>query len=157
MVTMTESLTGPPPPPDIAARAREIADDFAVLSDWEDRFAFLMEAGAELPPLSADERSDANKVRGCASQVWLVSRIADSPHGRILKLRGESDALLVRGLIALVLRLFDGQKPEAVLAFGARDFFERLGLRGALTPQRSNGLAAMLERVRADCAAHGSR
>lgn len=156
MATMAETSTTAPAVHDISARAAEIADDFALLTDWEDRFAFLMEAGAEMQPLEPGERIGDNKVRGCASQVWLVSGISDSPHGKVLRLRGESDALLVTGLVALVVRLFDGQKPEAVLAFDAREFFDRLGLRGALTPQRSNGLSAMLERVRADCAAHGN-
>lgn len=138
--------------PDIAAAAEAIAADFAQFEDWEDRFAYLMELGAELPPLPAGGQSDRNKVRGCASQVWLISTRVEAP-APVMRFQADSDALLVKGLAALLLILFDGRRPAEILDYDAGAFFARLGLASALTPQRSNGLAAMLARLRADSAA----
>jgi cysteine desulfuration protein SufE len=125
----------------------EIRADFELLEDWEDRYRYVIELGRGLEPLRATDRTDANKVRGCASQVWLVTE--PQGDGR-LSFRGDSDAHIVRGLIAILLRLCSGRRPEDILAFDAKAAFEGLGLSGALSQQRSNGLASMVARIRKD-------
>src|ERR1700759_4936323 len=125
----------------------EIAAEFEVLGDWEERYRYVIDLGKDLSPLTDAERSEANKVRGCASQVWLVS---EPQADGTLQFRGDSDAHIVRGLIAIVLRLFSGRQPAEILAFDAPAAFETLGLKGALSQQRSNGLASMVARIRAD-------
>ena len=125
----------------------ELADDFEVLGDWEERYRHVIEMGKALEPLAADERSDANKVRGCASQVWLLT---EPRAGGALSFRGDSDAHIVRGLIAVLLRLYSGRAPAEILAFDVKAGLEKLGLSGALSQQRSNGLAAMVDRIRKD-------
>src|SRR4051812_47322093 len=137
-------------PSSIDAELQELAAEFELLGDWEERYRHVIDLGRGLAPLSDAERSDANKVRGCASQVWLVT--ARSPEGRLV-FRGDSDAHIVRGLIAILLRLYSGRTPEEVLAFDARAAFAALGLSGALSTQRSNGLFSMVERIRRDAAA----
>ncbi len=128
----------------------ELVDEFEVLGDWEERYRYVIDLGRELTPLSEPERSDANKVRGCASQVWLVTEPgADNS----LEFRGDSDAHIVRGLIAVLLRLYSGRSPEEIANFDAEAAFARLGLSGALSQQRSNGLASMVERIRRDAKA----
>jgi cysteine desulfuration protein SufE len=123
----------------------ELESEFDLLGDWEERFRYVIELGRGLEPLTDAERTDANKVRGCASQVWLVfERTAD---GR-LKFRGDSDAHLVRGLIAILLRLYSGRTPAEILGIDAKAAVEQLGLPGALSTQRSNGLFSMVERIR---------
>src|SRR6202007_1290880 len=108
----------------------ELADEFDLLGDWEERYRYVIELGKELAPLSDAERSDANKVRGCASQVWLVT---EPQSDGTLKFRGDSDAHIVRGLIAVLLRFYSGRQPEDILAFDAKAAFEGLGLSGALS------------------------
>jgi cysteine desulfuration protein SufE len=142
----------------LPTRASETIDDalvdlgaeFDVLGDWEERYRYVIDLGRDLAPLSEAERTDAAKVRGCASQVWLVTE--EDSDGR-LRFRGDSDAHIVRGLIAILLKFFSGRSAEEILAFDARAAFERLGLSGALSAQRSNGLQAMAERIRRDAAA----
>ncbi|GAM98842.1 sulfur acceptor protein SufE [alpha proteobacterium U9-1i] len=130
----------------------EIADEFAFLSDWEERYAYLIDMARALPQLPETLRTEAVKVRGCASQVWLVfDKQAD---GRI-SFRGDSDAHLVRGLIAVLTRVFSGRAPAEILEIDPRALFERLGLADALTPQRSNGLFAMMQRIRAEASFAG--
>lgn len=125
----------------------ELHDEFDLLGDWEERYRYVIELGNELAPLADAERTEIHKVRGCASQVWLVTEPrADGG----LSFRGDSDAHIVRGLIAILLRLFSGRHPEEILAFDAKAAFERLGLAGALSSQRSNGLASMVQRIRRD-------
>ena len=124
-----------------------LAEEFSLLDDWEDRYRHIIELGRELEPLSPSEHTDANKVRGCASQVWLVTE--PGPEGAV-HYRGDSDAHIVRGLIAILLRLYSDRRPAEILAFDARGAYERLGLDGALTAQRSNGLFSMVERIRRD-------
>jgi cysteine desulfuration protein SufE len=129
----------------------EIAENFALLDDWEDRYRYVIELGNTLEPLSEAEHSAENKVRGCASQVWLVSRTeAGGPDGPALHFRGDSDAHIVRGLIAILLATFSGRTARDILGLDAEALFARLGLREHLTQQRSNGLASMVERIRAD-------
>ena len=135
---------------DIQHALNDLADEFELLGDWEERYRYVIELGRELAPLSEAEHSDANKVRGCASQVWLVTE----PQGDgTVDFRGDSDAHIVRGLIAILLRLFSGRAPAAVAAFDAKAALERLGLSGALSAQRSNGLAAMVARIKRDAKA----
>jgi cysteine desulfuration protein SufE len=129
----------------------EIAGDFALLSDWEERYGYVIELGRALAPLSPDERTERNKVRGCASQVWLVTEPGAAP-GR-LAFRGDSDAHIVRGLIAILLRIFSDRPPAEILAADPKAIFAQLGLADALTPQRSNGLFSMIERIRGDARA----
>lgn len=128
----------------------ELAEEFDLLGDWEERYRHVIDLGRTLEPLSDEERSEANRVRGCASQVWLVTE--PGADGR-LKFRGDSDAHIVRGLIALLLRLFSGRTPQEIAGFDAKAAFARLGLTGALSSQRSNGLASMAERIHRDAEA----
>jgi cysteine desulfuration protein SufE len=128
----------------------DLVAEFDLMGDWEDRYRYIIDLGRELAPLAEGDRSPENKVRGCASQVWLAS--APGP-GRTLSFRGDSDAHIVRGLIAILLRLYSGREADQILGFDARAAFDRLGLAGALSAQRSNGLNAMVERIRADARA----
>ena len=129
--------------------AAEIREDFAWLEDWEARYAHLIDLGKANPPLAAQERTEETRVRGCASQVWMVTELKD---GR-LGVRAESDAMIVSGLIALLTRLYSGAAPADILSFDAKAFLDEIGVSGALTAQRSNGLASMLDRIRADAQA----
>ena len=130
----------------ITTRADEIRDEFAFLTDWEERYGHLIDLGKALPPLDEAERVEANRVRGCASQVWFVSDTASDDR---LHLRAESDAMIVSGLIALLLRLYDGAERTEALDFNARAFFDEIGVKEALSSQRANGLASMLARIEA--------
>jgi len=131
----------------IEQELEDLAAEFDLLGDWEERYRYVIDLGRDLAPLTDAERSDDNKVRGCASQVWLVTE----PQGDgTLKFRGDSDAHIVRGLIAIVLRLYSGRAADEILAFDAKAAFESLGLSGALSVQRSNGLASMVGRIRRD-------
>lgn len=129
-----------------------IRDDFALLDDWEDRYRYVIELGRTLAPLPDMERTEANKVRGCASQVWLATIVGRPCAGRapVLTFRGDSDAHIVRGLIAILFAIFSGKSAAEILATDAIAIFDGLGLREHLTPQRSNGVAAMVERMRRD-------
>ncbi|MDR6303651.1 cysteine desulfuration protein SufE [Nitrobacter vulgaris] len=129
----------------------EIRDNFELLEEWDDRYRYVIELGRTLEPMSEAEHSAANKVQGCASQVWLslkAGRGADSHP--VLTYVGDSDAHIVRGLIAILLTLFSGRKPQDILDTDAIAVFDDLGFREHLTPQRSNGLRAMVERIRRD-------
>ena len=128
----------------------ELADEIELLGDWEERYRHIIDLGRGLEPLSDAERSDQNRVRGCASQVWLVTEPAGDKR---LRFRGDSDAHIVRGLVAVVLRLLSGRTAQEIGGFDAKAAFARLGLAGALSTQRSNGLASMVERIRHDAAA----
>ncbi len=138
------------PAPTIDAELAELRDTFDLLGDWEERYRHLIDLGKTLAPLSDAERSDENKVRGCASQVWLVTEPAAD--GR-LAFRGDSDAHIVRGLVALTLQLYSGRTPAEIAAFDAQAGLASLGLEQALSVQRSNGLAAMVKRIQRDAAA----
>ena len=132
----------------------EIAENFTLLDDWEDRYRYVIELGGELAPLSDAEHSPGTKVRGCASQVWLVSQAEPGgANGPVLRFRGDSDAHIVRGLIAILLAIYSGKSARDILRIDAEALFSRLGLREHLTQQRSNGLASMVERIRADASA----
>lgn len=127
-----------------------IRDDLSFLDDWEERYRYIIDLGRTLAPLSEAEHSDTNKVRGCASQVWLISRTEQRDGATRLVFRGDSDAHIVKGLVALALALYSGRTPEAILATDAQAFFSEIGLKEHLTPQRSNGLASMVARIRED-------
>jgi cysteine desulfuration protein SufE len=127
--------------------------DFELLDDWEDRYRYIIELGKKLSPLPESEHTEANKVRGCASQVWLVTTPEKMNGKTVLHFVGDSDALIVRGLVAIALALFDGKSPSEILSINADAVFDRLGLREHLTAQRSNGLRSLVNRIRADAEA----
>jgi cysteine desulfuration protein SufE len=133
------------------ANIDDITDNFAILDDWDDRYRYLIELGRELPPLGAEARNDANKVQGCASQVWLDTAVSrNGADGPILTFEGDSDAHIVRGLIAILLATYSGRPAKDILETDAVKLFERLGLKEHLTPQRSNGFRSMVERIHTD-------
>ena len=131
----------------------EIRDNFALLDDWDDRYRYVIELGRMLDPMPEAEHCAANKVQGCASQVWLSKQIDRSGGEAQLNYLGDSDAHIVRGLIAILLKLHSGRTPQEILATDAIAVFDELGFREHLTPQRSNGLRAMVERIRGDARA----
>lgn len=135
---------------DRAMTIDEIRENFDVLDDWDDRYRYVIELGRTLTPLPEDERNAANKVQGCVSQVWLSTRTTPSESGPVLTFIGDSDAHIVRGLIAILLVLVSGKTAREILATDALAVFDELGFREHLTPQRSNGLRSMIERVRTD-------
>jgi cysteine desulfuration protein SufE len=136
------------------ADIKEIIDNFSALDDWDDRYRYLIELGRELPPLTEAAHSAANKVQGCASQVWLDTGVRpNGAGGPVLTFEGDSDAHIVRGLIAILFAIFSGKHAEDILATDALALFERMGLREHLTPQRSNGFRSMVERIRSDARA----
>ena len=129
----------------------EIIGNFSVLDDWDDRYRYLIELGRELPPLSEAAHNDANKVQGCASQVWLDTTLRpNGAGGPILTFAGDSDAHIVRGLIAILLATYSGKRAADILTIDAVKLFEGMGLKEHLTPQRSNGFRSMVERIRSD-------
>jgi cysteine desulfuration protein SufE len=133
----------------------QILDDFEVLDSWDDRYRYVIELGRALPPFPEPERIDRNKVQGCASQVWMVSatRPAKNGGGPVVELQGDSDAHIVKGLIAILLALYSGQPARKILETDAIELFNRLGLGEHLTPQRSNGFRSMVDRIRRDAQA----
>lgn len=126
-----------------------ILDDFAVIDDWDERYRYIIELGRKMPPFPESERTDAVKVRGCASQVWLISKRENTK----LTFVGDSDAHIVRGLIAILLALYNGKTADDILAIDAKATLSQLGLDTHLSQQRSNGLFSMVERIRADARA----
>ena len=132
----------------------EIRDNFALLDDWDDRYRYVIELGRMLDPMPQAEHSAENKVQGCASQVWLSKAIDRSEAGEPrLNYRGDSDAHIVRGLIAILFAMYSGRNAKDILATDAVALFERIGLREHLTPQRSNGFRSMVERIHSDARA----
>ena len=132
----------------------EIIENFTLLDQWDDRYRYVIELGRALPPLPENGHSEENKVRGCASQVWLVTHVKpNGAAGPTLSFDGDSDAHIVRGLIAIVIALYSGKTAREILDIDALDLFDRIGLREGLTPQRSNGLRSMIERIRAEAKA----
>jgi cysteine desulfuration protein SufE len=132
----------------------EIIDNFSLLDEWDDRYRYLIELGRELPPLPAEAHNDANKVQGCASQVWLDTRVRpNGAGGPVLTFVGDSDAHIVRGLIAILFAMYSGRNAKDILSTDAVALFEKMGLREHLTPQRSNGFRSMVERIRSDARA----
>ena len=137
------------------ADIEDILGNFTLLDEWDDRYRYLIELGRELPSLAEAARNDANKVQGCASQVWLDTTVRpDGAGGPVLTFAGDSDAHIVRGLIAVLFAIYSGKSAREILNTDAVKLFEGMGLREHLTPQRSNGFRSMVERIRSDaCAA----
>ena len=132
----------------------EIRDNFALLDDWDDRYRYVIELGRTLDPMPEGDHSAENKVQGCVSQVWLSRQVGRAKNDQpVLNYRGDSDAHIVRGLIAILLTLYSGRTPQEILATDALAVFNEFGFREHLTPQRSNGLRAMVERIRSDARA----
>jgi len=132
----------------------EIVENFDLMEEWDDRYRYLIELGRTLPPLPEDARTDTNKVRGCASQVWLSTSVTpDGGRGPVLTFEGDSDAHIVRGLIAILFALYSGKDARHILGTDAVALFEKLGLRDHLTPQRSNGFRSMVDRIHRDASA----
>ena len=127
----------------------DIRETFDLLDSWEDRYRYVIDLGKALDPLPETARTEENKVRGCASQVWVET----IPDGAVLRFRGDSDAHIVKGLVALILALYSGKTPQAILDTDALAVFRELGLAEHLTPQRSNGVRSMVERIRRDAEA----
>lgn len=136
----------------MATTFEDVRETFTLFDDWEDRYRFLIDLGRELEPLDPSEKTDATKVRGCASQVWMVSALEGEPP--VVRLRGESDAHIVKGLIAVLLMLYSGKTPQEILDIDARAALGDLGLEAHLSPMRTNGLFSMVERIRAIAADH---
>ena len=139
---------------------QQLSDDFDVLEDWEDRYRYIIELGRALPPLDPALRTDASKVQGCVSQVWLISQPTPSAESgpndtaaTRLHFVGASDAAIVQGLIAILFSLYQDKTAEQILEIRANEKLATLGLAEHLTPQRSNGLASMIDRIRADAKA----
>jgi cysteine desulfuration protein SufE len=130
-----------------------IIEDFAFLDDWDDRYRYIIELGKGMPPLSEAARTPENKVRGCASQVWLDTRVGGDRGNPLLHFAGDSDAMIVRGLVAIAIALFDGKPAREILRTDAQGLFDKLGLSEHLTAQRSNGLRALVDRIKADAEA----
>ena len=129
----------------------ELIDNFSLLEEWDDRYRYLIELGRGLAPLDERDRTPANKVQGCASQVWLATTVRpDGSHGPVLSFVGDSDAHIVRGLIAILLTIYSGKHARDIVSTDAVALFNRMGLREHLTPQRSNGFRSMVERIKAD-------
>lgn len=147
MLKMTHSAA--PTNPDI----QDIVENFALLDDWDDRYRYVIELGRGLTPLPDADRNDSNKVQGCTSQVWLATTVRHSAAAPALDFVGDSDAHIVRGLVAILLAMVSGRTAREILAADPIALFEKLGLREHLTPQRSNGFRSMVSRIRADAQA----
>jgi len=148
---MSEAMTAAAPD---TTTLDEIVDNFSLLDEWDDRYRYVIELGRGLAPLSERDRSERNKVQGCASQVWLATTVRpDGGSGPVLTFCGDSDAHIVRGLIAILFAMFSGKHADEILSADAIALFEQLGLREHLTPQRSNGFRSMVERIRSDARA----
>jgi cysteine desulfuration protein SufE len=131
------------------ASIEQILDDFSTLDEWEDRYRYVIELGKALPELPEADRTADNKVRGCASQVWLVGEAGDGPDP-VLTYRGDSDAHIVRGLVAIVLAIYSGKRASEIAALDALDVFRSIGMIEHLSAQRANGLRSMVNRIQAE-------
>ena len=132
----------------------DIVENFTLLDEWDDRYRYVIELGKALPAMPDSDHTDANKVQGCASQVWLTSHVEpNGADGPVLRFEGDSDAHIVRGLVAILIALYSGRPARDIVKTDALDLFDRIGLRENLTPQRSNGVRSMVERIRTEAAA----
>ena len=129
------------------ANIEEILENFAFIEDWEERYRYIIELGNDIATLSAEEKTDANKIRGCVSQVWLVYQV-DAASPATIHFRGDSDAHIVRGLVAILMAAYSGKTASAILVFDIRKLFADLGLQNHLSPSRSSGFFSMIEHVR---------
>ena len=131
----------------------EIIENFSFIDDWEERYRYVIELGRELDPMPEDAMTEANKVQGCVSQVWLTSKTTGDAADPVLSFEGDSDAHIVKGLVAIALATYSGKTAREILDIDAEAVFNQIGLREHLTPQRSNGLSAMISRIKADAQA----
>lgn len=125
----------------------ELLEEFDFLGDWEERCDFLIDLGFELPPMPETEKTEANRVHGCQSMVWLTTDLQESEGRKVLRINADSDALIVKGLIAVLLAIYQNRTPDEVLKIDVKDYFSRLQLDKYLSTQRKNGLMGMVERV----------
>ena len=130
-----------------------LLSDFEVLDDWEDRYRHVIELGRDLAALPPEDHTPENKVRGCASQVWITSASSGGGPSPVMTFRGDSDALIVKGLIAIAFMIYSGKPARDIIATDAAPILLQLGLKDHLTPQRSNGFASMIQRIKTDAAA----
>jgi cysteine desulfuration protein SufE len=128
----------------------EIVENFSLLDQWDDRYRYVIELGRKLPPFPENQRTEANKVPGCVSQVWLATTLRRDTEPPCLTFEGDSDAHIVRGLVAILIAQLSGRSPAAIFSEDPIALFDRLGLGTHLTPQRSNGFRSMVMRMRAD-------
>jgi len=132
---------------------QDLLDDFEFLDDWEDRYRYVIELGRKLAPLPEDDRTPANKVSGCSSQVWLATKITPSqndPGQAVLTFVGDSDAHIVRGLISILFVIFSDKCADEIIELDAKKIFQQIGLDEHLSPQRANGLVSMVARIKSD-------
>lgn len=141
---------------DLTTSLDEIIETFHLIDDWEERYRYVIDLGRHAPPFPDDARTDVNRVLGCASQVWLLTQVGDGPDP-VLSFQGDSDAHIVRGLVAIIVAFYSGKRASEILARDATTLFAELGLSEHLTPQRSNGVRSMVERIRRDAAGAGAR
>jgi cysteine desulfuration protein SufE len=132
------------------AAFQDIAENLSFLDDWEDRLNYLIELGAALPPMAETDKTDTNKVKGCVSNVWLVSSADHSGAAPVMTFRGQSDAIITKGLVAVLLALYSGRPAAEIAETDAIEWFRKVGLSEHLGMQRSNGLVAMVNRIRAE-------
>ncbi len=135
----------------MASTIEEIFDDFAFLDEWEDRYRYVIDLGQALPPFPETRRTADNKVQGCVSQVWLATARSEGVDP-VVDMQGDSDAHIVKGLVAIMLALFSGRRASEIVATDAEGVLRRLGLDEHLTPQRANGLRAMVRRIKQEAA-----
>ena len=126
----------------------ELIENFSLLDDWEDKYRYIIDLGAALPPLDAKFKTDEFKVRGCQSQVWLVPEVKGSSTEKILSFKGDSDAAIVKGLIAIILNIYSNKSAQMIKNIAVDDIFAKLGLEEHLSPSRRNGLASMNEKIK---------
>ncbi len=132
----------------------DLLENFSLIDDWEERYRYVIELGRELDPLPPEAHNETNKVRGCASQVWLETSVSRNDRGDpVLEFRGDSDAHIVKGLVLIVLAFYSGRTAPDILERDVLDLFGRIGLTAHLTPQRSNGVRSMVDRIRRDARA----
>ena len=128
----------------------DLLADFDIMDDWEDRYRHVIELGRELPDLPEADHNPENKVKGCASQVWITSTVGGPADDPVLTFHGDSDALIVKGLIAIAFMIYSGKPARQILVTDAGEVLGKLGLSGHLTQQRSNGFASMIQRIKTD-------
>jgi cysteine desulfuration protein SufE len=128
----------------------DLVEDFELFEDWEERYRYIVDLGKKLPPMPEEEKVEDNKVRGCMSQVWMTSQVDDSTNPSTLSFRADSDAFIVKGLIAILLELYSGRTPQEITELDATEALTRLGLESHLSPNRRNGFVAMVGRIKAE-------
>ena len=131
----------------------DLVEDFELFEDWEDRYRYIVDLGKKLPPMPEDEKTEESRVRGCMSQVWMTCQESASDGSVTIRFRADSDAFIVKGLIAILLELCSGRRPAEIVGFDATEALSRLGLESHLSPNRRNGFAAMVDRIRSEARA----